>query len=182
MRLPQILRNHQWIGKYMFSIRKKWDFETIMNSVHKAELLALGKALNETIHYLMYYSKWKRFKCKFTFNNDFMKSKELNLCNFNIFSVIRNKFGHVLSDFICKSKLMKLGCKKSLSSIILIVFESFFWFFRISWVIFGLTNHTILNLLENIQKALNDKQIACGIVIDLEKALHTWVVTFFLKN
>ena len=35
------------------------------------------------------------------------------------------------------------------------------------------TNHAILNLLEIIQKALDDGQIACGIFIDLEKAFDT---------
>ena len=35
------------------------------------------------------------------------------------------------------------------------------------------TNHAILNLLEIIQKALDDGQIACGIFIDLEKAFNT---------
>ena len=35
------------------------------------------------------------------------------------------------------------------------------------------TNHAILNLLEIIQKALDDGQIACGIFIDFEKAFDT---------
>ena len=35
------------------------------------------------------------------------------------------------------------------------------------------TNHAILNLLEIIQKELDDGQIACGIFIDLEKAFDT---------
>ena len=35
------------------------------------------------------------------------------------------------------------------------------------------TNHAILNLLEIIEKALDDGQIACGIFIDLEKAFDT---------
>ena len=35
------------------------------------------------------------------------------------------------------------------------------------------TNHAILNLLEIIQKALDDGQIACEIFIELEKALDT---------
>ena len=34
-------------------------------------------------------------------------------------------------------------------------------------------NHAILTLLERIQKALDDGQFACGIFIDLEKALDT---------
>ena len=35
------------------------------------------------------------------------------------------------------------------------------------------TNQAILNLLEIIQKALHDGQIACGIFIDFEKAFDT---------
>ena len=35
------------------------------------------------------------------------------------------------------------------------------------------TNHSILTLLESIQKALDDGQFACGIFIDLEKAFDT---------
>ena len=35
------------------------------------------------------------------------------------------------------------------------------------------TNHAILILLESIQKALDDRQFACGIFIDLEKAFDT---------
>ena len=35
------------------------------------------------------------------------------------------------------------------------------------------TNHAILNLLEIIQKKLDDGQIICGIFIDLEKAFDT---------
>ena len=35
------------------------------------------------------------------------------------------------------------------------------------------TNYVVLNLLEIIQKALDDGQIACGIFIGLEKAYHT---------
>ena len=35
------------------------------------------------------------------------------------------------------------------------------------------TNHAILTLLKSIQKALDDRQFACGIFIDLEKAFDT---------
>ena len=35
------------------------------------------------------------------------------------------------------------------------------------------TNHVILNLLESIQKVLDDGQFACGIFIDFEKAFDT---------
>ena len=35
------------------------------------------------------------------------------------------------------------------------------------------TNHVILNLPEIIQKALDDGKIACGVVINLEKAFDT---------
>ena len=72
--------------KYVFHW-KKWNFEPIMNSAHTAELLALLKTLNENMDYLIYYPsrqhvKWKQFKCKFTFNNDVMKKKELCSCKF----------------------------------------------------------------------------------------------------
>ena len=82
MLLPQILRIYQWIAKNVFSIAKS-EFEPIMNSAHTADLLALGKTLNKNINYLMYYQsrqhvKWKHFKCKFAFNNNFM-NKEQNL-------------------------------------------------------------------------------------------------------
>ena len=36
-----------------------------------------------------------------------------------------------------------------------------------------LTNHAILNLLESMQKALDDRQFAYGIFIELEKGLDT---------
>ena len=42
------------------------------------------------------------------------------------------------------------------------------------------TNHVILTLLENIQKALDDGQFACGIFIDLEKAFE--VMIYYSKN
>ena len=34
---------------------EKWNFESIMNSVHATELLTLRKGLNKNIYYLMYY-------------------------------------------------------------------------------------------------------------------------------
>ena len=37
-------------------------------------------------------------------------------------------------------------------------------------ILYFSTNHVILNLLEIIQKSLDDGQIACGTFIDLEKA------------
>ena len=62
---------------------EKCNFEHIGNSVHTAELLALGKILNIYIDYLMFCSsrkhvKWKHFKYKFTFKHDFMMDNELN--------------------------------------------------------------------------------------------------------
>ena len=89
------------LKKNMFSARKNWThFERIGNSVHTAEFLALGKALNIYVNYSMFYRsrqhvKLKHFKYtismyKFTFNDDFMMNRELN------FSVTRNYFGHVL--------------------------------------------------------------------------------------
>ena len=38
----------------MFSIWEKWNFEPIMDSAHTAERLALAKALNKNMDYLMY--------------------------------------------------------------------------------------------------------------------------------
>ena len=70
--------------KYVF-YWAKWNFEHIGNYVYTAELLALGSSLNNYIDYLMFYPsrqhmKWKHFKYKFRFNNDFMMITELNLC------------------------------------------------------------------------------------------------------
>ena len=42
--------------KYVFHW-KKWNLEPIMNSEHMAKLLALVKALNKNIDYLMYYPR-----------------------------------------------------------------------------------------------------------------------------
>ena len=58
--------------------------------------MALGKALNIYIDYLMFYQNKQHFKYRFTFNNDFIMKRELNLFKFNVFSVIRNDFGHAL--------------------------------------------------------------------------------------
>ena len=44
------------------------------------------------------------------------------------------------------------------------------------------TNHTILNLLEIIEKALDGGEIACEIFIDLEKALDTVSHDILLKK
>ena len=44
-----------------------------------------------------------------------------------------------------------------------------------------LTNHSILTLLESIQKALDDGQFACGIFIGLEKAFNIGRL-YYLKN
>ena len=44
------------------------------------------------------------------------------------------------------------------------------------------TNHAILDLLEIIQKALDDGQIACGIFIDLVKAFDTVSHDILLEN
>ena len=41
---------------------KKWNFEHIMNSAHTAGLLALGKAQNKNIDYLMYYPSSQHVK------------------------------------------------------------------------------------------------------------------------
>ena len=41
--------------KYIFHW-EKWDFESIMNSAHMPELLALVEALNKNMDYLLHYS------------------------------------------------------------------------------------------------------------------------------
>ena len=41
-------------GKYVFHL-EKWNFKPIMNSVHTVELLAIVKALNKNMDYLLYY-------------------------------------------------------------------------------------------------------------------------------
>ena len=41
-------------GKYVFHL-EKWNFKLIMNSVHTVELLAIVKALNKNMDYLLYY-------------------------------------------------------------------------------------------------------------------------------
>ena len=53
-----------------------------------------------------------RYSITSNFNTDFMINREVN-CKFNIFSAIRNDFGHV---FICwwvtgERKLMKPSCR-----------------------------------------------------------------------
>ena len=35
------------------------------------------------------------------------------------------------------------------------------------------TNHTLIKITKAIRKALNDKRVACGIFIDLQKAFDT---------
>ena len=45
------------------------------------------------------------------------------------------------------------------------------------------TSNAILNLLEIIQKAVDDGQLACRIFIDLENTFDTVsLITFYLKN
>ena len=45
------------------------------------------------------------------------------------------------------------------------------------------TNNVILNLLEIIQKALDDRKLACEIFIELENTFDTVsLITFYLKN
>ena len=41
---------------------EEWNFETITNSALTVELLALGKALNKNIDYLMYYPSRQHVK------------------------------------------------------------------------------------------------------------------------
>ena len=35
------------------------------------------------------------------------------------------------------------------------------------------TNHTLISMIEQVKKALDGKQFACGVFIDLEKAFDT---------
>ena len=51
---------------------EKWNFQPTADSAHATELLALGKALNTYIDYLMYFP-CRHVKRKL-FNNDFMKN------------------------------------------------------------------------------------------------------------
>ena len=44
------------------------------------------------------------------------------------------------------------------------------------------TSHAIISLIENIQKCIDDKQIACGVFIDLEKAFDTVEHTLLLSE
>ena len=44
------------------------------------------------------------------------------------------------------------------------------------------TLHAIISLIENIQKGVDDKQIACGVFIDLEKAFDTVDHTLLLNK
>ena len=44
------------------------------------------------------------------------------------------------------------------------------------------TSHTIISLIGNIQKSADDKKIACGVFIDLEKAFDTFNNTLFLNK
>ena len=70
----------------MFSTEKNG----ILKTVHTTKFLALRKTLNIYIDYLMFqpsrqHVKWKHFKYKSTFNNDFMMDRELNLCKIQRF-------------------------------------------------------------------------------------------------
>ena len=47
--------------KYIFHW-EKWDFEPVMNSVYMAELLALVKALNKNMDYLLYCASIQHVK------------------------------------------------------------------------------------------------------------------------
>ena len=44
------------------------------------------------------------------------------------------------------------------------------------------TSHAVISLIENIQKNVDDKQIACGVFIDLEKAFDTVGHTLLLNK
>ena len=74
------IQNYKELGKMCFLLEKKKNFKTIENFAHPIEFFILRK-----FHLLMFYPsrelvKWKHFKYKFSFSNDFMMDKELNLC------------------------------------------------------------------------------------------------------
>ena len=56
------LRIYQRIGKNMFSIGENGILEPIGNSAHTTECLALRKALNIHIDYLMFYPSRQHVK------------------------------------------------------------------------------------------------------------------------
>ena len=86
----------------MFSAGKNWILNT-GNFVHTTEFLALGKAVNIYINYLMFYPsrqhvKWKHFKYTSLYSTMipwWTRSKILVWPQMN-FSVTRNDSGHVL--------------------------------------------------------------------------------------
>ena len=42
--------------------------------------------------------------------------------------------------------------------------------------------HAIINLTDNIESAIDNKQFACGVFIDLQKILIQLITTFHLKK
>ena len=87
------------IGKNIFSWGKI-DFWTYWEFGAYRRSLALANAQNFYIDYLMFYPsrqrvKWKYFKYKFIFKNDFMVNGQIYI-KFPVFSVIKNDFGHAL--------------------------------------------------------------------------------------
>ena len=44
------------------------------------------------------------------------------------------------------------------------------------------TSHAIISLIENVKKSVDDKQIACGVFIDLEKEFDTVDHTLLLNK
>ena len=94
------VRIYQRISKNVFHWEKLY-FEYTGNS---GRILALGKALDIDIDYLMFYpsrkhAKWKQFKYKLTLNNSFRHMASWwTAAKINVFSVIRNNF---VQAFIC---------------------------------------------------------------------------------
>ena len=85
---------YQRIGKICFPLTKI-EFSTYLELVHTTEFLALGKAVNIYINYLMFYASRQHVKLiqvyKFTFSNGFTMNRKLN------FSVTRMTLGMYLS-------------------------------------------------------------------------------------
>ena len=44
------------------------------------------------------------------------------------------------------------------------------------------TAHVIINLIDNVESAIYNKQFVCGVFIDLQKAFDIVITTFYLKK
>ena len=86
------LRSYIRIDKICFPLGKE-DFKSIGNSAHTTYFLTLGKTLNIYIDYLMFYSSRHVKKLHWAMVSWWTVS--YIYIKFNVFSVIRNDFGHV---------------------------------------------------------------------------------------